>query len=931
MKALFTIFALLFSVNVFSQVSDTYEKALQSYNKNDVESAYIYLKNALQQSPNHLPSKILMGKTLFSKGFARDALIEFEESIAAGADENIVVVDLAKIHLYLGDESAIFNLKDASLNQKNKFELALIKATTAFNTNNDKLAEQFYLDALAINALSPRALQSIAYFYLFTKQSSKAETYIQQLIAINENDQRTLHLQGQLEKSKNNNAEALIYFKKAFDIAPQDPLIQRTLASAYLAVNQLENAKSIVESIIEQTPDDPFALLLYGKLIDSSDTMLDEDVFSQINQKLSLLPDEIKSERAELSFVMALATYMSGNYQQAVTELESYLIKNRKDVNAIGILADAYIKMNQSFKALNLLDKNQSIIKNNLTLNILLCDLYIESPRNFKCELLLDEISKIHKPNNPNIVFARIKALLKRGKNKEALQLFEGLFANQLDPISVYTAIDIYRENDMLNKALDKVNTLIERLPNESQAHIIKAEILIAKTQYQEAITILNNLLAHDSASYSARKNKAIALINTGQYSQAENILSRLIETDNKDASLHTLMGQALLAQDLHERALRALNLSKSLTEDDTYASELLVQVYKRMGEKEKAISELDALLRNRFLFTPYIEEKAKLLIESNDYPKAANELRVLFGLWTKDLNKLLRLAKLQVAANDVNGALKSLSTAEQLAINKAPVLVEMIQVYLLQEDVASAESSLKELQATGIESPVLLLLEGEIAAIEGKIEKAHKAYKAAYSMNNTYVIAAIKLYQLAQKGFKGKEFEAIVSKAIESETTPILISNLLADYYLQQNRIEEALSLYKTLDQESYKNQSIVLNNIATLYLEKLDNIMQAKYYADKALKKAPNSAEIIDTKGWILVKEGRLEEGLTYLRQAYTLLSDDAQIQYHLAYTLHKLSRIDEAKNMILEALNNPNVTLVANKIKELNEDLQAVKGEN
>ena len=57
----------------------------------------IFLKNSLQQTPNHLPSKILMGKTLFSKGLAKEALIEFNESLAMGADNNLVIAELAKV------------------------------------------------------------------------------------------------------------------------------------------------------------------------------------------------------------------------------------------------------------------------------------------------------------------------------------------------------------------------------------------------------------------------------------------------------------------------------------------------------------------------------------------------------------------------------------------------------------------------------------------------------------------------------------------------------------------------------------------------------------------------------------------------------------------------------------------------------------------
>lgn len=920
MRVFLFIISIFYVVSVPAQVADTYEKALQRYNENDIEEAYIYLKNALQQNPNHLPSKLLMGRTLFSKGFARDALIEFEESIAAGADENIIISDLARIHLYLGDEGAIFALSDIGLNTQNKFEISLIKATTAFNINDDELAEKYYKEALSILPDSKRALQSIAYFYLFTDRAEQAKIYISSLSEIDNNDQRTLHLQGQLAKRNNKDELALNYFQKAYELAPNDPLIQRTLANAYISVNDTENAKEVVEVIIKQTPDDPFALLLFGKLMETSSKVMDQEVFVKINQKLSLIPDEIKSERAELSFVMALATYMSGHYEQAVTELESYLIKNRRDINAIGILADTYMKLGQDFKALNLLDKNQPLIKDNLQLNLLLCNLYIDSPRSFKCELLLDEIQQIYGEKNPNLVFSRIQALLERGQNKEALSLFETLFSNQIDPVSMYTGVELYRVNGMLEESMKKVDALIQLNPNDHQALVIKAEIHITLAEYENALTILNDVLSKDGKHFLARKNKAIALLNIGEYNNAEVIFSQLINTNEKDSGLHTLLGQSLLAQDLHERALRALNRAKSLAPNDRYPSELLVQLHKRMGQEDKAIRELEALLREYFLYPPYIEEKAKLLIKINDFKSASEELKVLFGLWNKDAEKLLSLAPLQVKAQDLDSAIKSLITAEKITAYKVPVYIELIKVHLQRDEISKAKEISRRLEKQIPDSPVYMLLTGEIANAENDKKAAFKAYASAFSLDNSYVLSAIKLYQLAINGHQGEAVEKLLSDAIAAGSTPPVISNLLADYYVTQNKVEEALALYKKIDIDGYNNQSIVLNNIANLYLDSLRDFEQARSYINKALRVAPQSAEIIDTKGWILVNEGKFEEGLTFLRQAYTLLSDDPQIQYHLAFTLYKLDRITESQELIKSIMESPHFDFVADKVIEL-----------
>ena len=64
---------------------------------------------------------------------------------------------------------------------------------------------------------------------------------------------------------------------------------------------------------------------------------------------------------------------------------------------------------------------------------------------------------------------------------------------------------------------------------------------------------------------------------------------------------------------------------------------------------------------------------------------------------------------------------------------------------------------------------------------------------------------------------------------------------------------------------------------------------------------------AALYDTQGWILSLMGQYEDALTALRKSFAMDSDDPSNQYHLAYTLHKLSRIPQAKNSLERALSS------------------------
>lgn len=853
----------------------------------------------MSQNPDHLPSKILMGSILFDKGYARDALIEFEEAVIMGADPNLVTATMARTYLYLEDYRSIYDLSDANLSKRNKFELLLIKATTAFNTNDDLTAYAYFKQAIDLYPQNLRGLQSLAYFYLYTKKHVELKGIIAKLVSLDESDHRTLHLRSQLEAVQENYEESARLLERAYQQNSQDPLIKRSLASAYIKIEALDKATELVQQIIDQTPEDPFAILLYGKLIESSDKETATQAFTDINQKLTLIPDELKSQRAELIFVQALSTYMTENYEQAVIEFESYLLKNRQDINAISLLADTYMKLSQSFKALVLLEKHVAIFSKNLRLNLLLCDLYLETGKHFKCEALIDQLEKELGKTNPNLVFTRVKTLVKRQKTAEALDLYNSLFKNQDGEVFIYTAVDLLNANGQYNEALEKIDTLLKRNPKDEQAKITKADIYMKLGDFGSAQSILNGILKTNPSSFPARRALVQVLLRTGWFEEANNIVIPLVQENPTDTALMLMKGQISIAMNNYEQAIDELIKAKTLDSENLYASELLVKAYENSGDLRSAILEVNHLLRNSFLNPVYLSYRAELYVKTNQYKKAQADMNSLYTLWENQPNRLLGLFDLQLSIQDFEGAKKTIEQALVLAPNSMVFKSELVKLHLLKGDINSARRDINVLAKSYPNEKSIKMITGEVAKAEGNIELAYQLYTEALSLDKTYAIAVVKLYQLAMDGYKGDEFLKTISGLVrERRYYRPIYENMMADYKLASGRKLEALAHYLNLAQfKNYQNLGSVYNNIANLYLTVHDDFEKAVQYSKRAVRHSPSDPHVIDTQGWLLAKQERYEEALTHLRQAFALASEDPQIRYHLAYTLYHLGRIDEA----------------------------------
>jgi predicted Zn-dependent protease len=94
-----------------------------------------------------------------------------------------------------------------------------------------------------------------------------------------------------------------------------------------------------------------------------------------------------------------------------------------------------------------------------------------------------------------------------------------------------------------------------------------------------------------------------------------------------------------------------------------------------------------------------------------------------------------------------------------------------------------------------------------------------------------------------------------------------------------------------------------VILNNLGWLYARKGDP--RGVGLVRTAYELAPNSPEIQDTYGWILVKGGKVKEGLEVLEKAAEALPKSAEIQYHYAAALAQSNKKAEALEILTRVL--------------------------
>ncbi|WP_240220012.1 XrtA/PEP-CTERM system TPR-repeat protein PrsT [Rheinheimera hassiensis] len=911
---------------LFASAEADYEKALQAFQKDEQQAAYIHLKNVLQQAPDHIPAKVLMGKILLQKGYFNEAIVEFEESLREGADIELMLAELANSYLFTGKHQQVIALgQDHKLSADSQFDWHLFTAAAYLNLNDTDNARQHFQLAGKLQPDSVRLLNSQAALLLKEKSLKEAELLIEQALQQNNANPQSLQLKAELLQLQGQLPKAQQYYEQAVQLSPQDPLLRRALLRNYVSQYKTELAEATLQIILQQTPDDPYALLLSAWLSSLKQNLVDATAVStQLSEKLWQLSKEQVVNQPSLLFSRALLSYVDGNYEKARSDLVSYNQAVPADLNAVAILTDVYIRQGDNGVAIQLLERHLAQLNNMPELAQRLITLYIRTNRAYKAEQLIANL-RLQFPDNIDFTLLHAAVLKQIAQDQQARDLIAEQSALHSDNL-------LLRINHALlaldNKDYAQALTLADQLLSEDADNVhylnFKAATLIKSGQAQLAIPVLEHILTLQPAHTAAQFNLATLAIHQQQYQQAIALLEPLVQLYPQHKPASTLLGMAYFRAEQFEKAETVL-LKTVASKPYPPADELLFDLYFHQGRYQQALVVTEQALKRSFMDETLLWKKAQLLLLLKQPDESIKVQNLLVGLITADADKMLRLALMQRESADLAASGQSLHSALQLAPQHKLLQLELVNHYLITEQYNKAEQQLKPLAAKFPSDPNILMLQGDIVAAQQQYEAARKIYLNAIGHDPQFRLAWVKLYQLAKSGYGANAFTDAALKTLNTSKDPSWLRRLLAEHYVNQQLTAEAITQYETLlANGDFTEDALLHNNLANLYLG--SDTAKALQHAEKTLALAPKQAFSLDTYGWVLAQSGQYQQAVAVLRQANALNATDPTIRFHIAYTLVKLQRQAEAIELLRQVLANSNDFTEKQQATQLLEQLVA-----
>ncbi len=882
-----------------------YEKALISYHNGDKNAATIHLKNALKANPRHLPSRILMAEILIARGDGAAAEIELNFARDRGADEDRLIVLFGEAYLLQQKNKYLLDvIRSGNRDNSIEADIAYIRGRAYLASKKLANARRSFRDALDRNPALQGALLGLAQVAAIHKQYGLALKYIDQALAGPKPDPSAWILKAKIYKIRGFRQDALQAINQAMALEEDNLQTRLTRAALLIDVKKYDEAEQDVDYILGKIPREPRAKYLKAVIDAAQGEFSDSNAnMTEIINILRSVPPEVMKTNSTYYYLAGLTNFQFGNLDEARENLQEYLKLERDDIGAMRLLGALELQAGNPVAAnviLSEADRNQ---KNNPTILTLLGMAFLEMGNVDKANYYLEQVTRLL-PDSSQGLTNLARGKMAAGSFDDAINNLLKAEQHNLESVDVkLLLIKAYQKSARYDRAVDIARNLKEQEPDNAYllttygtAAGLAGDHAEARKSYQQALRL-------DEGNIAALIHLSRMDVIEGKAEIAIDSLSRKLKKESENHLLMLELGNIYKILKDAKNALFWYKKAYSINGADFDTLSSLVSGHLLANDSAAAIAATTDFT-HRF---PRHAEAYGLLGQlhqrAGNPMEAIKNFKLAVEYSVKRGQALLTLAKAQLQINDRVAATKTLQKAIAWDPELDKAFIALIRMAIDDANETNGLALIKHLRSISSEkSPAADILSGDLYVALKKYRAAEDAYLAALKTADNPA-AVMGLYRVYHKTGRIKQGITILEDWRRRYPEDLRTALALGNAYKRDGQYQKAVAYHDKL-LESHPDMPIILNNAATLNF-RVGNEDKALAYARRANELMPDNANILDTLAWIETRRGHPDKALPLLRKALVLQFSDPVIKYHLAITLDRLDRRNEARKLLTEAL--------------------------
>jgi putative PEP-CTERM system TPR-repeat lipoprotein len=882
--------------------------ATERFAARDFATAAVHINNVIQARPNDAAAHVLYAKIALALGNARLAKAQSDRAASLGAAQTAaspgaVQGDAALVGaeatLQLGGAKEALALLDrvaSALERSADYWVLRARVELALGSLDD--AEQALDRAGSLGAGAPSYELARAQLAALRGRSDEALAILNAALAKAPEDAALYVARAQVLVQGDQSAGAVADLTRAADLyrasgaAPLEASALFRLVQVNLAANDNDAAAAAANRLAKRAPQAAFTAYAKG-LVEYRAGRL-ASAANELQKAVSAEPDN-----PALLTVLGAVQLALGNLGQAEQYLLQVVARSPGDPLAVKLLAETRLRQQRPEAALDALQPLAAAGVTDPQVGLLsgLASVLAGNPK--QGVLYLEQAVALD-PGNEMLKLQLARAYSAAGRASDGLELLRANFGAGSGNLEG-RLVRLFGEARLGSTEQGKkaAADLLADFPRDARALTGAAMYYQLVGDARQMRALLEQAVAVDGRFVPARLLLAGALVSEGRSADAEQQLRQAHAIEPRNVQAVAALAQLAVARGSPDEAESLLR--EALAAAPVVPLQLmLAQLYVSRGQ----IAEAADLVAKAQAAAPdeptVVAARGVLALVQGKLSDAVTLLTDAVARLPGRLDLVLALAQAEIGTNRAADAVKRLRRAVDAAPQSLPARLALGQAELRLGNTESAMKMAKALQAELPRQAGGYLLEADVDISRRQYDAAAESTRRAYEQDPSWNVAnaVVLALQLARRPAEGL---ALVERWVHDHPDHKPGRLMLANQLQVAGRADEALREYDAL-LELDPNNVAALNNAAWLAQERGEP--RALELAERAVKLAPDRAEVLDTLGVVLLGQKRDAGAVAHLEKAAKLDPKALEIRYHLAQALVQARRTDEARTT-LEAL--------------------------
>ena len=474
-------------------------------------------------------------------------------------------------------------------------------------------------------------------------------------------------------------------------------------------------------------------------------------------------------------------------------------------------------------------------------------------------------------PTNSAAHFKIAECLVRKSDTMQAI-----LFAKravELDPESRFNYVllaELYESKGYYNEAIEVLNQLLAKGHHDDQYYFDLASLYYELKKFPETISMLDKAEERYGINPEITFKKQELYIKLNQLDKVEAEWRKLINAFPAEIMYKLELAEILLNNEMPVQSKTLIDEAIDQDPEEPAAKLILADWFRQQGYSSKADS---------MLFLAFNSDR----LASND---KINIITEYAQSGTDNATKVLCL-KL--------GAL----TAKYHPNDAAALSIYADMLIINEQYRAAQENYIKSLKLDGNHFSIWQ----QVLSIDLQEKMVDSLIKHSNDALTFYPTQPIFYYYLGLGYEQAKKYKDAINKLQKAQTMleggdkklRVQVSSLLGDiYYSLKDYKNSDLNFEDALKYDP--NNYHILNNYSYYLSVRKERLADALKMSKQVVDFYPDEANFLDTYGWILYQDNKLEEAEKYLSKAAEL-SKNGTIYEHLGDVLYKLGKQDLA----------------------------------